>query len=118
MFDTVVGYSGSKSPETSNPTYQTIQDYAESIRIHFNPDKVSYEELVKMYFDLHTPGNPSWTGTQYRSAIFVHTDEQREIAERIAKSKGALADFSPVENASDFYKAEDYHQKFLDKQMR
>lgn len=49
----------------------------------------------------------------------MHTDEQREIAERIAKSKGALlGDFSPVENASDFYKAEDYHQKFLDKQMR
>jgi len=90
---------------------------AESIRIHFNPEKVSYEELLDMYFSFHTPGNPAWTGTQYRSAIFVHTDEQRKLAEALVKEKGALGDFSPVENASDFYKAEEYHQRFLEKQM-
>lgn len=71
-----------------------------------------------MYFSFHTPGNPAWTGTQYRSAIFVHTKEQRKLAEAMIKSKqgAALGEFSPVEDASDFYKAEEYHQRFLDKQ--
>ena len=77
---------------------------------------MSYEDLLAMYFSFHTPGNPSWTGTQYRSAIFVHTDEQRKIAEAFVKERGALGTFLPVEDASDFYKAEEYHQHFLDKQ--
>jgi peptide-methionine (S)-S-oxide reductase len=88
---------------------------AESIRIHFDPTKVTYEDLLDMFFSFHTPTDSRW-GTQYRSAIFVHTKEQREIAKALVKSKGALGKFCPVEDASDFYKAEEYHQRFLEKQ--
>jgi methionine-S-sulfoxide reductase len=117
IIDTVVGYSGSQDPGARPfPTYRNIQDYAESIRIHFDPTRVSYEELLDMFFAFHTPGDPRWTGTQYRSAIFVHTPEQRRLAEAAVEKKGALGKFVAVEDASDFYKAEDYHQRFLEKQ--
>ena len=89
---------------------------AESIRIHFDPSMVSYEDLLSMFFAFHTPVDNHWTGTQYRSAIFVHTKEQRELAEAVIRQKGALGKFVSVEDASDFYKAEEYHQRFLDKQ--
>lgn len=69
-----------------------------------------------MFFAFHTPVDSRWTGTQYRSAIFVHTKEQRELAEAVIKQKGAMGKFVPVEDASAFYKAEEYHQRFLDKQ--
>eukprot|EP00978_Attheya_sp_CCMP212_P013807 scaffold34831_cov44-Attheya_sp.AAC.5 len=88
---------------------------AESIRVTFNEDKVSYQDVLDMFFGFHTPGNPKWTGTQYRSAIFVHTPEQREMAESTVKSWGAMGNFVAVEDASDFYKAEEYHQKYMEK---
>jgi methionine-S-sulfoxide reductase len=88
---------------------------AETIRVTFNEDKVSYQNVLDMFFGFHTPGNPKWTGTQYRSAIFVHTPEQREMAENTVKSLGALGSFVAVEDASDFYKAEEYHQKYIEK---
>ena len=88
---------------------------AESIRIHFDPARVNYEDLLSMFWEYHTPADPRWAGTQYRSAIFVHTPEQREAAEAFVSSKGRLGTFVPVEDASDFYRGEDYHQNYLDK---
>lgn len=64
---------------------------------------------------MHTPADPRWAGTQYRSAIFVHTPEQRELAEQAVRSRGALGEFVAVEDASDFYQAEEYHQKYIEK---
>ena len=64
---------------------------------------------------MHTPADPRWAGTQYRSAIFVHTPDQRTMAERAVKARGALGGFVAVEDASDFYKAEEYHQKYIEK---
>jgi peptide methionine sulfoxide reductase MsrA len=83
--------------------------------VTFNPEKVTYPDLLNMFFGFHTPADPRWAGTQYRSAIFVSTDEQRELAELALKGKGALSKFVAIENASDFYLGEGYHQKYLDK---
>jgi len=121
--ETVVGYSGSTSrdtdnPASQNPTYRNVQDYAESIRVTFNKDKWTYERLLDYFFDTHTPADPRWAGTQYRSAIFCHTEEQKYLAEQACKQRGALGGYVSVEMASDFYRAEEYHQKYVEKQMK
>mmetsp|Transcript_11614 Transcript_11614/g.33460 ORF Transcript_11614/g.33460 Transcript_11614/m.33460 type:complete len:82 (-) Transcript_11614:288-533(-) len=64
---------------------------------------------------MHTPADPRWAGTQYRSAIFVLTPEQRELAEKAVLARGALGKFVAVEDAGDFYRAEEYHQKYIEK---
>lgn len=112
-----MGYSGSQNPKsTPNPTYRNIKDYAETIRLTYNGDKLRYEELLNMFFEMHTPADPRWAGTQYRSAIFVHTPAQRALAEAAVKARGAIGKMVAIEDASDFYKAEDYHQKYIEKQ--
>ena len=90
---------------------------AESIRIRYDPSIISYGELLELMFHYHTPADPRWAGTQYRSAIFVYNDQQRKMAESYLKDKvgGKLATYVAVEDASDFYKAEEYHQKYLEK---
>lgn len=113
--DTVVGYSGSKDPEMKDPTYKNIKDYAESIRVIFDPTIVTYGDLLSMFFGFHTPTDPRWAGTQYRSAIFTHTKEQQELAKAMIEQVGALGNFVPIEDASDFYRAEEDHQRYLDK---
>lgn len=111
----MVGYSGSKDENAINPTYQNVQDYAESIRVIFDPSVISYTDLLDIFFEVHTPADPRWAGFQYRSAIFVHTPEQRELAELAVQSRGALGKMVAVEAASDFYRAEEYHQKYIEK---
>jgi peptide methionine sulfoxide reductase MsrA len=68
-----------------------------------------------MFFGFHTPADPRWAGTQYRSAIFVYNDQQRKWAELALESRGALGNFVAIEDASDFYRAEEYHQKYVEK---
>merc|ERR1719445_2151114 len=114
VISTTVGYSGSKRGKP-NPTYRNVMDYAESIRVVFDPSVLSYEDLLKSFFEMHTPEDPRYAGTQYRSAIFVHTREQRESAEAAVGSRGRLGGFVPVEDAGDFYRGEEYHQKYLEK---
>lgn len=94
--------------------YLTIID-AETIRIRYDPNKLDYDELLKMFFSFHTPENPSWCGRQYRSAIFTYSIEQFELAQAAVNNWGALGRYVAVEEASDFYKAEEYHQKYLAK---
>lgn len=116
----MVGYSGSYQPnaDTANPTYQNVQDFAESIRITFDPNRVEYKDLLKMFFAFHMPSSRSVVGGQYRSAIFVHTAEQRELAMEALREKGpAFSRLIDVEDASPFYRAEEYHQNYLDKAM-
>jgi len=91
-------------------------DYAEAIRVTFNRDKWTYEQLLDEFFASHTPANPAWAGTQYRSAIFAHTEEQKQLAELACKKRGKIGEFVSVEMASDFYRAEEYHQKYVEKQ--
>jgi len=119
IVETVVGYSGSVSrnsdnPANQNPTYRNVQDYAESIRVVFNPSKWTYEQLCDTFFDSHYPSSFS---TQYRSAIFCFTLEQKQIAEAACKKHGEKGKQVAVEMASDFYRAEEYHQKYIEKQM-
>lgn len=114
-----MGYSGSRSrntenPATQNPTYQNVQDYAESIRVTFDRSKWTYEQMIDNLFKIHTPRHASM---QYRSAIFVHTERQRALAKEACKKRGYSGKLVSVELASDFYRAEEYHQKYIERQQ-
>ncbi|CAB9514387.1 Peptide methionine sulfoxide reductase MsrA [Seminavis robusta] len=116
ILETVVGYTGSKDEQAHSPTYQNVQDFAEAMRVTFDPSKISYEELLTMMFSFATPADPRFAGTQYRFAIFYHTQEQKALAEKAVEARGRLGSWVAVEPASDFYRAEEYHQKYIDKQ--
>jgi peptide-methionine (S)-S-oxide reductase len=127
VYTTAVGYSGGF---TANPTYQEVcsgsTGHAEAVLVVFDPAQLSYEQLLRHFWESHDPtqgmrqGND--VGTQYRSAIFYTSEEQRELAER---SKAAYAEqlkaagygdiTTEVAPAGPFYYAEDYHQQYLDK---
>jgi len=126
---TAVGYQGGYTP---NPTYSEVctgrTGHAEAVRVVYDPAKVSYEQLLKVFWESHDPtqemrqGND--VGTQYRSAIFVHTDEQRRAAEasremyqeRLTEQGfGAIATEITGPPAPAFFFAEEYHQQYLDK---
>ncbi|KAI0772306.1 peptide methionine sulfoxide reductase [Trametes elegans] len=127
IIKTSVGYTGGRE-DIKNPDYRTVcsgsTDHAEAVRIEFDPSKVSYDELVEFFYRTHDPttkdrqGNDA--GTQYRSAIFYHTPEQREIAQRVTEEvqkkhfdpKG-LKIVTEIVPAGEWWDAEDYHQKYL-----
>ena len=121
VVDTEVGYTGGS---VANATYQNHEGHAEAIKITYDPARVSYDELLEFFFRIHDPttlnrqGND--IGTSYRSAIFVHDDEQRQAAERIkAKVDKSGAWKRPVVTeivpAKEFWSAEAYHQDYLQK---
>jgi peptide-methionine (S)-S-oxide reductase len=120
--DVKPGYTGGNLP---NPTYEAVcsgrTGHAEAIRIEFDPEVISYEQLLEVFFHLHDPTTLNRqgadVGTQYRSAVFYHDDEQRETAERVkaeVEKSGAYRDrlVTEILPASDFYEAEDYHLDF------
>lgn len=110
-----MGYGGAKNPDSRDPTYTDVQDYAETIRVTFDTTKLSYDDLLRMFWGFHTP---YFAGSQYRSAVFVHTAEQRAVAVKSLDGQPAtLRKCVSVEDAGDFYRAEEYHQKYLDKCM-
>lgn len=116
------GYTGGK---VENPTYKQIctgnTGHAEVIQISFNPEQISYKELLEVFWSSHDPttlnrqGNDS--GTQYRSVIYYHDENQKQIAEESMKKANQSGEFSdpivtelsPLET---FYPAEDYHQNY------
>ncbi|CAB9530742.1 Peptide methionine sulfoxide reductase MsrA [Seminavis robusta] len=112
----VVGYSGGKA---RNPTYQNIQDYTEALLVEYNPNKLSYRDILQEWSGMDYPFVQQ--KTQYRSAIFALNDEQlaqaqdfvSELEERY-KEKGPI--FVDVEPVTKFYRGEEYHQDFLAKQ--
>lgn len=121
VIDTEVGYTGGT---TSNPRYEDVKTgrtgHAESIQIEFDPEKISYDEILDYFFRLHDPttkdrqGNDR--GSQYRSAIFYHDEKQREAAERAnerAQQKWEPPIVTQIVPASEFYAAEGYHQDYL-----
>jgi peptide methionine sulfoxide reductase msrA/msrB len=126
VIETEVGYTGGT---TASPTYEDVHTgktgHAEAVRIVFDPRKISYEELLeKWFFRMHDPttknrqGND--IGTQYRSAIFVTSPEQRQVAEEVKKRVSANGRWhTPIQteivDAGRFTLAEDYHQKYLQK---
>ena len=123
VLDTRVGYAGGT---VANPTYKQVTTgktgHAEAIEISFDPDKISYEQVLGYFFRMHDPTTLNRQhndmGTQYRSAIFYHNDEQKRIAEQVKERVNKSGKFrSPVVTeivaGTAFYPAEDYHQKYL-----
>jgi peptide methionine sulfoxide reductase msrA/msrB len=113
------GYTGG---HVKNPSYKEVctgrTGHAEAVKIIYDPDRTSYEKLLKLFLEIHDPtqigGQGPDIGDQYRSEIFYLNDEQRKIAEKnigILKSKG-LKVITEVTKASEFYNAEDYHQDY------
>ncbi|MGP3936079.1 peptide-methionine (S)-S-oxide reductase MsrA [Nonomuraea sp. KM88] len=122
---TAAGYQGGHTP---NPTYDEVcsglTGHAEVVRVVFDPAKVSYEELLKVFWEAHDPtqgmrqGND--VGTQYRSAIYYHSPEQQKAAEasrdayqQVLKQAGYGDITTELAPAGPFYFAEDYHQQYL-----
>ena len=122
---TTVGYTGGQLP---NPTYEEVctdrTGHAEAVEVEYDPDEISYEELLDVFWNNHNPTTLNRQGPdmgiQYRSAIFYHSDEQKEIAE---KSKQLLDEsgkhndpvVTQIVPAPTFYKSEEYHQKYFKK---
>jgi len=117
------GYSGG---DVVNPTYEQVCDgstgHAEVIQVKFDPAAISYDELLKVFWQTHDPTTPNQQGndigTQYRSAIFYHSDEQRRVAEAYKQqlddsktfSSAIVTEITPFKN---FYAAEKYHQNYF-----
>jgi len=113
VISTTAGYSGGT---TLNPNYENIGDHSETVLIEFDPNKITYDELLKKFWQLHD--STKKFKTQYRSAIFYLDEGQKLMAE---ESKMKFEDqhnvkvATSIEPAKNFYKAEEYHQKYLRK---
>ena len=127
VYTTAVGYAGGTTP---NPTYEETcsgrTGHTEAVLVAYDPEQISYEQLLKLFWEGHDPttanrqGND--VGTQYRSALYWTTDAQREAAEasRVAyderlKAAGKDPITTELAPAGEFYYAEDYHQQYLHK---
>ncbi len=110
MIRTRVGYAGGSK---QHPTYRSIGDHSETIQIDYDPAKISYEELLRVFWAGHDPSYGSWS-RQYASLIFAHSEEQRRSAEasrsQIERERGRKVQTEIVPYAG-FTQAEDYHQK-------
>ena len=125
VIDAVVGYTGG---DVENPTYHMVcsnkTGHAEAVQIRYDSDKVTYRELVRAFFDLHDPTTPNRqgpdVGSQYRSVIFYHDEQQRKIAEQVKKELNQSGKYrypivTGIIPAEEFYKAEEYHQRYYAK---
>jgi peptide-methionine (S)-S-oxide reductase len=127
VFTTAAGYLGGFTP---NPTYEEVctgkTGHAETVLVAFDPSKVAYEELLRVFFEAHDPtqgmrqGND--VGTQYRSAIYTTSERQRELAETVRAAYDARLQearrgptTTEIAPAGPFYYAEAYHQQYLHK---
>jgi peptide-methionine (S)-S-oxide reductase len=125
VLDALAGYSGGTMP---NPTYEDVcsdrTGHAEVVQVTFDPSRVSYDRLVDVFFTSHDPTQLNRqgpdVGRQYRSAIFYHSEAQREAAEAAKRKweasgrwkRPVVTEISP---AGPFWKAEEYHQRYLEK---
>jgi peptide methionine sulfoxide reductase msrA/msrB len=120
VLDVMPGYIGG---DLDNPTYQQVKSqttgHAEAVKVKYDPRKISYEEIAKLFFEIHDPtqegGQGIDIGDQYRSEVFYLSQEQKKIAEKlinILKGKG-LAVVTRVTPATHFYPAEEYHRKYF-----
>ncbi len=126
VVDTTVGYMGGS---TGNPTYEDVctdcTGHAEVVQVQYDREVVSYEDLLRTFWEIHDPTQVNRqgpdVGTQYRSAIFVHTPEQDETA---TASRAAVQERTPkpiateITPASTFTRAEEYHQCYHEKNRR
>ena len=123
VVSTVVGYMGGAK---KNPAYEDVctneTGHAEVLQVTYDPSKVSYEQLLEVFWKIHDPTTPNRqgpdVGTQYRSAIFYHDEKQKAAA--IASKKRMQPKYknsivTEIVPSSEFYRAEEYHQKYLEK---
>ncbi|XP_018325305.1 peptide methionine sulfoxide reductase isoform X2 [Agrilus planipennis] len=115
---TRVGYSGGSK---ENPEYRNLGDHTEVIEIDFDPKTITYEELLKLFWDNHEYGLTTIIKRQYMSLILYHDDDQKRIAEISLKKESHKRNeklTTVIEAAQTFYDAEDYHQKYRLQQHR
>jgi peptide-methionine (S)-S-oxide reductase len=123
--DVAVGYEGGTVP---NPSYRQVctdaTGHAEVVEIDYDPARVTYEQLLDVFFGIHDPTTPNRqgpdVGSQYRSVVFHHTPEQRDAALKVKESVGAAGKFrrpvvTEIVPAATFYRAEEYHQRYFEK---
>lgn len=126
--NTVVGYTGGY---VENPTYRMVcthkTGHAEAVRVTFDPLEITYEELVRHFFEMHNPTTLNRQGfdfgNQYRSAIFYHNEAQHQIAERVKDELNHTqrlhnAIVTEIAPAGSFYQAEDEHQQYYAKRKK
>ena len=122
---TQVGYIGGK---LANPTYEEVctdaTGHAEAVQVDYDPNEITYDELLKVFWNNHDPTSLNRqgpdVGNQYRSAIFFHNEEQLQIAQKSKEELEKSGKFhkpivTEIVPAPEFYKAEDYHQKYFQK---
>ncbi len=125
VIDAQVGYMGG---HVEQPSYAQVcsdsSGHAEVCQLEFDPEKISYDELLRAFFHLHDPTQVNRqgadVGSQYRSVIFVHDAAQKDIAERVLAEEDASGRLNApiataIESAAQFWPAEDYHQRYLEK---
>jgi peptide-methionine (S)-S-oxide reductase len=125
VIDVVSGYSGGHMP---NPTYKDVctdeTGHAEVVQVTIDPAKVGYEQLLAAFWEMHDPTQVNRQGpdfgTQYRTAVFFHSPEQEAAAKQSKAALDASGKFkrpiaTEITPASTFYRAEEYHQKYLEK---
>lgn len=125
VIDTAVGYTGG---HTEDPTYRDVcsdtTGHAEAVYVQFDPEKVTYDQLLDVFWENHDPTTKNRqgpdVGSQYRSAIFYVTPEQKEIAEASKQRQQESGKFShpivtEITPASTFWRAEEYHQRYAEK---
>lgn len=96
----VVGYSGGSTP---SPTYKSIGDHSEAIRLEYDPSVLSYEDILRMFWDQHRPMPGS--RAQYRSAIFTHNEDQRRLATKLqAEIMPSVTKHTLITGATDFFR--------------
>lgn len=125
VLDTRVGYTGGTTP---NPNYRDVcggnTGHAEAVRVVFDPERISYEDLLETFWSCHNPTQKNRqgpdVGSQYRSAIFSHTPDQEESARAskdVLGSSGRYVDpiATEISPAPEFFEAEEYHQRYIEK---
>jgi peptide-methionine (S)-S-oxide reductase len=126
--ETQVGYTGG---HTGDPTYEEVctdrTGHAEAVEVTFDPGKVSYAALLRVFWEIHDPTTPNRQGpdmgSQYRSAIFTHSVEQKRLAEESRSALERSGRFrrptvTEILPAQTFWRAEEYHQRYLEKHGR
>ena len=128
VLSTMAGYTGGN---LKNPTYKQVcsdeTDHAEAVQIIYDPSFISYEELLEFFLNIHNPTQLNRqgpdVGTQYRSAIFYHNEKQKKAAEKAIEQLNKSSRFkkpvvTEIVPAVEFYKAEEYHQQYLEKRVK
>jgi len=128
VVETKVGYTGG---HTDHPTYEQVctdrTGHAEAVEVTYDPDRVSYQDLLRVFWEIHDPTTPNRqgpdVGSQYRSAIFFHGGEQKRMAEESRAALDRSGRFrrpivTEILPAQTFWRAEEYHQRYLEKHGR